>query len=214
MAVKLYEFKSAVRGYHYYMKFWSPVENQVLDCVHEVDNPYDFFAIKTMEKRTGRIVGHLPFEVARCIKFLLQRGAIIDAQLSTTNYRRSPLIQGGLEIPCNVTVMMPRTVINKKIIEKLEVLLDLLYIEPDASAIIGSFIHHTIDISTPKSKPSKIVRKGKKRKSAGEEENQEPEKQRQKTVKDIRTYFTGNKSSSTKNKNKTSKPQKPIIVID
>ena len=82
MAVKLYEFKSAVRGYHYYMKFWSPVENQVLDCVHEIDNPYDFFAIKTMEKLTGRTVGHLPFEIARCMKFLLQRGAIIDAELS------------------------------------------------------------------------------------------------------------------------------------
>ena len=55
-----------------------------------------------------------------------------------SNYRRSPLIQEGLEIPCNVTVIMP-TVINKKIIEKLEELLDILDIEPDATQLSDPF---------------------------------------------------------------------------
>ena len=210
MAVKLFEFKSAVRGYHYYMKFWSPVESQVLDCMHEIDNPYDFFAIKTMEKPTGRTVGHLPFEVARCIKFLLQRGAIIDAKLSSTDYRRSPLIQGGLEIPCNIIVKMPPTLINKKIIERLEELLDVLYIEPDGSAVVGSFLHHTTDHqSVPE---VRIARKGKKRKSEDSEETAAPEKQRPKFVKDIRTYFSGEKSST--KKSKAPKRQKCVIEID
>ena len=107
---------------------------------------------------------------------------------------------------------MPSTVINKKIIHKLEELLEILYFEPDASAIIGSFIHNIVDISIPESNlSSKVVRKGKKRKSEGGEENQEPEKQRQKTVKDIRTYFTG-KGLSTKKK--TPKLQKNIVEID
>ena len=89
MAVKLFEFQSAVRGYHYYMKYWSPSKSQVLDCMHEEDNPYDFFAIKTCEKPTGRTVGHLPMEISRSIKYLLQRGAIVEPKLSSTNSRQS-----------------------------------------------------------------------------------------------------------------------------
>ena len=71
MAVKLFQFQSAVRGYHYYMKYWSPSKSQVLDCMHEEDNPYDFLAIKACEKLTGRTVGHLPIEISRSIKYLL-----------------------------------------------------------------------------------------------------------------------------------------------
>ena len=38
-------------------------------------------------------------ELSRITKFLIDRGLKVEAQLSSTNYRRSPLIQGGLEIP-------------------------------------------------------------------------------------------------------------------
>ena len=56
MAFKLFKFKDAVRGYHYYRKVL--VENQELDCLHEVDNPYVYFAIKTCESTSGKNVGH------------------------------------------------------------------------------------------------------------------------------------------------------------
>ena len=59
MAAVLFKFESAIRGYHYYKKYWVPVENQKLDCVHEVGNSYDFFAIKTCESGSGKIVGHI-----------------------------------------------------------------------------------------------------------------------------------------------------------
>ena len=71
VAVKLFEFQSAVRGYHYYMKYWSPSKSQVLDCMHKADNLYNFFAIKTCEKPTEWTVGYLPMEISRSIKFLL-----------------------------------------------------------------------------------------------------------------------------------------------
>ena len=48
-----------LRGYHYYRRFWKPEEKQKLNCMHELNNPYDRFAIKlvTLNSET---VGHLP----------------------------------------------------------------------------------------------------------------------------------------------------------
>ena len=59
MVVQPIEFEVAVGGYHYYKKYWVPVENQELDCLHEVDNPYDYFAIKSCESASDKIVEHL-----------------------------------------------------------------------------------------------------------------------------------------------------------
>ena len=51
---------------------------------------YDLFAIKTcLEDEHGeeQIVGHLSLELSRFTKYLLDRGAIVIAILSTTHYR-------------------------------------------------------------------------------------------------------------------------------
>ena len=106
---KVSEFFSEIRGYHYYRNTWNPEESEVLQCSHELENDFDLFAIKTC-KPEGQIVGHLPMEISRVTKFLLGRGPVIIAPLNTTNYRRSPLVQGGLEIASKVTVRMPGTI--------------------------------------------------------------------------------------------------------
>ena len=69
---KVMEFSTAVRGFHYYKKYWDPVESECLDYAHENENPYDYFAIKTCQK-DGKIVGHLPMEISRPPKYLLDR---------------------------------------------------------------------------------------------------------------------------------------------
>ena len=97
------EFSAAVRGYHYYRSVWLPQESEVLECHHDFGNVFDMFAIKTC-KSSGEIVGHLPREISRVTKFLLDRGAIVQAILTSTDYRRSPLVQGGLEISCRMVV--------------------------------------------------------------------------------------------------------------
>ena len=56
------------------------------------------------------IVGHLPIEISRASSFTVQ--------LTSTNYRRSPFIQGGFEIPAKVIVTMPGTVRNHLLLEK------------------------------------------------------------------------------------------------
>ena len=138
MAVKLFEFEAAVRGCHYYTRYWVPVENQELDCLHEVDNdnPYDYFAIKTCKSARGKIVSHLPMDISRPTKFLLQRGAVIKVTLSSTNYRKSSLVQGGLEIR------------NRQIIEKFKDTVDVLFDEPDVCAVLVHFL--TIRLRFPK----------------------------------------------------------------
>ena len=97
---KPFEYASAVRGYHYYRHFWQPEESQTLYCAYEKENSFDIFAIKVMDRNSGATVGHLPMENSRAIKFLLDRGARVFATLTATNYCVSPLVQGGLEIPC------------------------------------------------------------------------------------------------------------------
>ena len=57
---KIFQFSSAVRGYHYYKKFWNPQKDQLLECFHENQNPFDRFAIKVCKVGKENPVGHLP----------------------------------------------------------------------------------------------------------------------------------------------------------
>ena len=75
MAEKYFEFPSVVRGFHYCRKYWQPQQDDKLYCQHEPDNPCNFFAIKICIKNTGVTVDHLPMEISRATKFLLDRGA-------------------------------------------------------------------------------------------------------------------------------------------
>ena len=54
------------------LKFWSSVRNELLYCSHEEGNPFDPFVIKVCQK-DGTIVSHLPMELARITKFLLDQ---------------------------------------------------------------------------------------------------------------------------------------------
>ena len=89
-----------------------------MKCYHESGNPFDIFAIKTCYNQDPRAVGHLAQEISRTTKYLLERGAEIEAQLTSTHNRRSPITQGGLEIPCKVIVRMPATVLSRKLLDR------------------------------------------------------------------------------------------------
>ena len=94
--------QSDVRGFHVYKAIWQPEEGEKLMCEHEENNEYDLFAIKVRRPLDRKIVGHFPIEILRTTRFIIARGAIVEAQLTTAHYRRSPLVQGGLEIPCSL----------------------------------------------------------------------------------------------------------------
>ena len=75
------------------------------------------------------LVGHLPMEVSRAPKFLIDRGANVTAQATSDHHRRSPLIQGSVEISCKVTAKISGTVINLIIMEKYTQLVQELHAE-------------------------------------------------------------------------------------
>ena len=156
---KIFEFTAAVRGFHYYKAFWNPVTNQKLSCAHEENNPFDMFAIKVCEGT--KIVGHLPMEISRASKFLMDRGAKFMVELVSTNYRRSPLVQGGLE-----------TVRNHLLIDKYKEIVTENYAEPKKEEILGSFLALPPEpirkLKEQKSTP-KVTTKKEKRKTQGQD---------------------------------------------
>ena len=93
-----FEFTAAIRGYHVYQKFWQPELNETLICIHERGNEFDAFSVKTVRALDNATVRHLPREISRPTKYLLDRGATVKAVITCSYYCLSPLFQGGLEI--------------------------------------------------------------------------------------------------------------------
>ena len=56
------ELRQAIRGFHYCRKYWWPDIDEKLICIHEQENVFDMFVIKT-SLEDGRAVGHLPREI-------------------------------------------------------------------------------------------------------------------------------------------------------
>ena len=197
MSEKIFEFPSAIRGFHYYRKYWQPKLEDELYCRHEEDNPFDFFAIKICMKNTGVTVGHLPMEISRPTKFLLERGATAFVKLTSTNYCVSPLVQGGLEIPCRVEILMAQTLKNKEIINIYKDMVDLCYDSREKDSVVGSFLSTCEEAAT-----------GNKRKSVT--------KNSQREKSDIRSFFpirsTG--SSTTMQSDIDMVIDTPIIIHD
>ena len=133
-------FNAAVRGYHVYRSCWTPQENELLNCFHERNNSFDMFAIQVCELKTNKRVGHLPMEISRILKFLMDRGAIFQARLTSTLYCRSPLVRGRREIPYKITLRTPSNSCTKELLEKYDTLLNHLYVEPVSEEILGCFL--------------------------------------------------------------------------
>ena len=152
-------------------------------------------------------VGHLPLEISRVTKFFIDRGATVIAELTTDYYRRSPLVQGGLEIPCKITAKIPGTVINLLIMEKYIQLVQRFYTEPKDEEILGSYLQveaAEIVVAAPRNLP---VQKKKKQLDVPR-------------TKDIRKFFNNeqngrpgegnNQAKKTTNKRK----EEEVIVVD
>ena len=100
--------QAAVRGFHFYKAIWELKDSEVLACSHEKNNPHHPFAIKTCQLDSRKIVGHLPMELSTISKFILDSGVKIEVKLRE-KHRRSPLVQEGQEIPCDLVIRMSNT---------------------------------------------------------------------------------------------------------
>ena len=174
-----------------------------LNCFHEEGNTLDRFAIKVCEKDKNETVGHPQMEISRVNKFLLDRGANVSTKLTSTHYRRSPPVQGGIEIPCVVTVSRPGTAINQLLMERYKQLVETLYTEPKEEEILGTFLQLE---NTGEQDLAPVAPKQKKKPKCPPESD--------KNQKDIRSYFAATPCQATK-KPETKKPKSPnVITID
>ena len=142
---RVLSLQAAVRGFHVYKAIWEPKDSEVLACSHEENNLHDPFAIKTCQFNSGKIDGHLPMELSRISKFILDRGAKIDVKLPETHYRRSPLVQGGLEIPCDLVIRMPNTMESGELLKKYLKLFKNYYEEQQEIVILGTFVSKSVE---------------------------------------------------------------------
>ena len=89
----------------------------VIDCYFEKPLALKGLSVNTIRALDNATVGHLPREISQPTKYFLDRGATVKAVITCLYYRRSPLFQGGLEIPCLVTVSMPGTIRNNLLLD-------------------------------------------------------------------------------------------------
>ena len=141
MSVKSLEFTDAVLGFHVYRDIWLPYINETLKCLHELGNVYDTFAIESVKR--NMIVGHLSREISRSTTYLLDRGAIVTATITSEHYRKSPLFQSGLEMRCVTTVIMIATVRGHLLLQRYEQFVKTLYAELKDEVIVSFYLTKT-----------------------------------------------------------------------
>ena len=99
-------FQTGLRGYHEYKKIW-PYIRQFEEFRQEQENIHDNFAVAWYATLPGIarmcVVGHMPRELSRHIWFALDLGSRVIGKVISEQFRPSPLLQGGLEIPGEIT---------------------------------------------------------------------------------------------------------------
>ena len=97
---------------------WIPVKWQELTFHCESDNDFDRFVVtgKTLlpGKQAPLIAGHDPLELSQCIWYALWYGAIITTEVKDECPKRSPLVQGGLEILIEMSIIWNDAIKIKK----------------------------------------------------------------------------------------------------
>ena len=190
-----------MRFTHYYRRFWRPKENEKLDCFYEPGNVFDQFAIKTVDERE-ETVGHLPKEMSRVTKYFLDRRISLHCKLTSRHYRHSPLVQGGLEIECEVVINSRATLLQSRLTARYLELIQNLHTEPVEERVMGELVFNFV-ITLPPIVNMPVLQTLKKKKKKASTTNA--------TIRnrDISEMVSGSKKSK-----KTQPANDNIIVLD
>ena len=199
--MEVHTFTAGVRGLHYYHRFWRPKENEKLHCFYEPGNVFDQFAIKTADER-GETVGHLPKEISLVTKYFLDRGISVHCKLTSRHYHCSPLVQGGLEIKCDLVINSRATVLQSRLTARYLELIQNLYTEPVEERVMGELVFNFV-MTLPPMVNMPVLPTMKKRKKKATTTNVTTRN------RDIREMFSGSKKSK-----KTQPANGNIIVLD
>ena len=117
-----------------YQNDWMPVLGEVLHCSCEMSNVHDPFAIKVT--KDGSIVGYLPKKMLNLFS-VYRKGRIIYCDVTDLHRRYSwDLVQGGLKIPCVITLQSTTDLIDKA--SKLLAISDMEIVIPAAKMVTAS----------------------------------------------------------------------------
>ena len=94
--------EAMVRGYHVYKEIWCAAVGEELSCIREVENYRDPFAVAVV--RSGVIIGHVPRKISSVCSMFLRRGGTISCRVTGSRRYSEDLPQGGLEVPCTLTL--------------------------------------------------------------------------------------------------------------
>ena len=95
--MEIFQFVSAVCGYHIYKDIWEPSVGEKRIAHREFGSQFNKFAIKVLNGE--ETVGHLACEYSRIAWYFLARGGSITLEV-TGHCRHCKQLCGGMEIPC------------------------------------------------------------------------------------------------------------------
>jgi hypothetical protein len=76
--------------YHIYQNDWIPRKGETLFVKHEDKNHYDRYAIAALKQEHGglreKIVGHLPKEISRLVRFIMLHRARVSLKVIEEDY--------------------------------------------------------------------------------------------------------------------------------
>ena len=129
-----FKFLCGLRAFHVYSDKWKPRIGERISIVHEKRNIHDINVRAGKKTLPGTlvpsIIGHLPKEISRYTRYIIEHGAQVYAFVISTTHRVSPLIQGGLEIPIRVEIKLPYDEVNDSNLKKYKQLVEENYREP------------------------------------------------------------------------------------
>ena len=131
---------------------------------------------------------------------MIDRGALVFVEVSSNHYCCSPLVQGGLEIPCRLSVKLAvATIKNTMLVDRYKQILEGLYEEPSEEIIMGSILlddfEEVNDIEDETNVGETAMPQNRKRKpdkvngKTSKTSNKEPDQPSSSRRNDIRTFF-------------------------
>ena len=98
-----------------------------------------------LQSKQSQVMGwSLVTYLERLQNFFLDRGAVMQVELTSKHYRRFSLPKGGMEIACLVRTRIPATLKNTKLAEKYLELVRERYTEPNNEKILGCFVANIV----------------------------------------------------------------------
>ena len=73
-------------------------------------------------------------------EFLNKKEKLTNMKVTGEHYRQNPLLQEGLEVPCEISVRMSAYIVNHTLLQDCEILLRELYTEPKEDEVMGTFL--------------------------------------------------------------------------